>query len=149
PPAAWAALGQKDAEDPRLDYEALRRGVGPHVAAELTPEKWQARYAACQAGARTLASLLDRVDPDAIVLITNPHRVWPQDYQPVFGIYRGASVPVVERRPARPPSHLPQSLQPESPRVAPTAVQADAYPAWPELAGHLIEGRDADGGDVV
>src|SRR6266852_4721447 len=96
PPAAWAALGQKDAVDPRLDYEALRRGVGPHVAAELTPEKWQARYDACQAGARTLASLLDRVDPDAILLITNPHRVWPHDYQPVFGIFRGPTVPVVE-----------------------------------------------------
>src|SRR4051812_21818082 len=49
-PADWDRLAERDKRDPRYSYDDLLRTASPSLKDELTPEKKQRRFDACQAG---------------------------------------------------------------------------------------------------
>ena len=80
PPEQWQRLGEKDFEDPRFDYQALLRAAPPGLEAELTLEKKRERYDAVQVASRALADVIAEMRPDVMVVVSNPHRVFPDDH---------------------------------------------------------------------
>src|ERR1043166_7082174 len=68
PAAMWDVMRQKDETDPRLDYKALVAKAKPGLDAELTPEKFQTRDAACQTAIKTLGDTLRKANPDVVVV---------------------------------------------------------------------------------
>ena len=141
-PPEWARLGAKDARDPRFDYQALLRDA-PVSEEEISPARQWARHAANQAGLAALSEVMTAAQLDVIVMVSNPHRTWVDDNQPVFCVYRGNPVPIPD---------------PHGPRRDPDKVyRADAQqpkrdvlerPGQPELANHLIRALIEDGFDV-
>lgn len=121
-PDSWARLGQKDVEDPRFDFEAELRNARPDMQAELTLEKKQERYDACQRGVAKLGKVLAQAEPDTIVMLSNLHGDIPAHQQQIFGVFVGDSLPTGGRR---------QSLATD-----------------PQLAGYLFERLNEEGFDV-
>jgi 3-O-methylgallate 3,4-dioxygenase len=143
-PEEWAALGRKDTRDRRFDYEALLRNARPGLEDELKPEVQQARHEANQAGLKKLAGIMDDANLDVVVVVSNPHRTWADDNQPVFGIFRGDVLPIPD---------------PNGPRRDPDKVylpEGDGNPkrdvlerpGEPALANYLIRTLIEDGFDV-
>ena len=145
PPGQWYQLGEKDLRDPRFNFQELLRNARPGLDKEITPEKQQERYDATQAGLKTLAEVLKGADLDVIVMVSNPHRIWPEDNQPVFGVFRGASLPVARRSGPRPDPDT--RFRP--PGEAEPPGEIEEHPGEPDLANHLISSLVEDGFDVA
>ena len=97
PAAMWDVMRQKDEVDPRLDYKALVAKAKPGLDAELTPEKFQTRDAACQTAIKTLGDTLRKANPDVVVVFgDDQHEQFYDDNMPTFAIYHGKSLPVVK-----------------------------------------------------
>ena len=75
PPEEWRRLGDGDTRDPRFNFEELLRNARPGLDEEITPEKQQERHEANQAGMATLAKVFQEEKLDAIVVVSNPHRI--------------------------------------------------------------------------
>lgn len=144
PPEVWQRLGEGDARDPRYDFEALLREAPPGLDEEITLERQTARHEANQAGLADLNDRLRAAELDAIVVVSNPHRTWPEDNQPVFGVFRGAELPVGQRRGSRDPATRFQPPSGERP-----APEIKLFPGEPDLANHLIETLIEDGFDIA
>ncbi|HZU07254.1 MAG TPA: extradiol ring-cleavage dioxygenase [Chloroflexota bacterium] len=137
----WHLLREKDETDPRLDYPALLRRARPGLEEELTPAKWQERYAACQQAVATLGQVLREAAPDVIVVLgDDQHEQFLDDNLPAVAIYHGRSIPV--RRPA-------EARGWKAAEAAHWAETAEAYPAAPELAEYLIEALTLEEFDVA
>lgn len=175
PPEQWQRLGEKDLDDPRFDYQALLRAAPPGLQAELTLEKKRDRYDAVQAASSALAKVIAQARPDVMVVVSNPHRVFADDNQPVFGVYRGESLPVIKRTgnrwetaggrdrrtgaggdPGTSVRGEPRDSLRGEPRdsvrgelVEPRPREVTQFPAHPELANHLIDSLVEDGFDVA
>jgi 3-O-methylgallate 3,4-dioxygenase len=143
PADGWPALGAKDPNDPRFDYEELLRKAPPNIADEITPERQQARHEANQAGLDKLAEIVAQADLDVIVTVSNPHRIWADDNQNVFGIFRGPTLPVAIRTGERFDPDM--RFRPVSERPKP---QIKECPGDPELANYLIRALIEQGFDV-
>jgi len=97
PAAMWEVMRQKDETDPRLDYKALVAKAKPGLEAELTPEKFRQRDAACQEAIKTLGQKLQEANPDVVVVFgDDQHEQFSDDNMPTFAIYHGKSLPVVK-----------------------------------------------------
>ena len=144
PPDEWPRLGDGDTRDPRFDFQELLRTAKPDMDQEITPERRQERFDATQAGLKTLAQVLQQANLDAIVVVSNPHRIWPDDNQPVFGVFRGSTLPVVKRTGGRP--NPDDRFRPTS-EVKPVEVREQ--PGEPDLANHLIRALIEDGFDIA
>ncbi len=143
PPEVWRRLGDGDAHDARYDFEALLRNAPPGLDEQLTLERQTARHEANQAGLAVLDDRLRVAELDAIVVVSNPHRVWPEDNQPVFGVFRAAQIPVAQRRGARNPE---TRFQRGGERPA---QEIKLFPGEPDLANHLIDALIEDGFDIA
>ena len=129
----WEVLRVKDETDTRIDYQGLLQRAKPGMADEIRPEKWQARYEACQRGIATLGDTLRRAEPDVVVVLgDDQHEQFLDDNLPVLSIYHGETVPVVRHRSDR---AEPEWKRAEEARWAETAPE---YPAASDLAMHLI-----------
>lgn len=140
PPEQWAALGQKDEEDPRFDYAGVLRTAPPNMEAQLTMEKKTERYNACQVGIKTLTEVLAGANVDTVVVVSNLHGEIPDYAQQTFGIYVGDGLPRNERRGGGDrPGYAWRGGQAERGDRAPTRDSADEtpYPSDPALASHL------------
>jgi len=65
----WSLLREKDETDPRLDYSALVRRAQqkrPDLQQELTKEKFQQRYEACQRAIQALGETLKQESPEEL-----------------------------------------------------------------------------------
>ncbi len=143
PWAQWDLLREKDETDPRLDYQALLRQVKPNIENELTQEKWQHRYEACQRAIGSLGEILRKVNPDAVVVLgDDQHEQFQDDNMPTFAVYHGKSLPLV-RHSGRNPAAWKLA---EENGWAETAKEYRA--AW-ELAEHLISSLASDEFDVA
>jgi hypothetical protein len=88
PPERWDDLAAKDMEDPRYSYAELLAMARPGLAAEVTPEKKQERYAALMRGVGEVQRILEEADADVHIVLSNPHGVPPLNKMyPVFGMY--------------------------------------------------------------
>lgn len=145
-PEDWLRLGQKDMEDPRYDFDAVLAAASPEIADELAPEKLQERYEAIQRAIKSLSDVLQEAAPDAIVCISNPHGVAPQDrMEPVFGMYMSHTESKIER------SGHQTSARRRAVESQPAFVgrQVEPYATCPELADQLMHCLIADGVDVA
>lgn len=139
----WDLLREKDETDPRLDYPALLKLAKPDIKEELTQEKWQRGYDACQKAIGSLGEILRKANPDAIVVLgDDQHEQFDDDNMPAFAIYHGKSLPVV-RHSGR--NQAAWKLAEEK-GWAGTAKEYRA--AW-KLAEHLIRSLTSDEFDVA
>lgn len=144
PPEEWVKLGVKDTRDPRFDYQALLREAPPSLVDELTPERQLSRHEANQAGLRALAGVMAEAKLDVIVVVSNPHRTWSDDNQPVFSVFRGETLPVPDPKgPRRDPDKVFQAGVDDRPKK-----DVLDRPGSPALATHLIRTLIDDGFDV-
>src|SRR5258708_9211611 len=72
-----------DKEGHPATYEELLRRAEPHVAAELTPERFAARHSLAQAGVDHLTSAVQRAEIDALIVLGgDPHELYHYDHLP-------------------------------------------------------------------
>ena len=144
PPEEWPRLGEGDKNDPRFDFDAHLAKVRPGMEAELTLEKRQERGAALLEALAGLRTSVAAASVDIMVVVSNVHRVWPDDSQAVFGVMRSDSfaVTIPNNEPFNPADRFRERGNRPKP---PTANKA----GHPELANHLISGLIERGFDIA
>lgn len=140
----WPRLGEKDARDTRMDYQALLRRAPAGLEKELTPEIQHARHAASHAALDRLAAVIAESALDAVVVISNAHNLRSQLVRPVFGILRSAVLPVRERD----GDLVGLSAEREQARAGLPDRLLERR-GQPELANHLLERLVGAGIDVA
>jgi aromatic ring-opening dioxygenase catalytic subunit (LigB family) len=138
PSEEWLILGEKDPHDERLNPSALV--LKPELKSEITAERRATREKASHAAIRTLTARIADAKPDTILVISNPHRVRPEEPQPIFGLYIGETLPVAEDT-GLSAGHRKFNRNQELP--------PQQYPADPALAAHLMASLVADGFDIA
>ncbi len=142
----WRLLREKDETDPRLNYPALLQSMRrseQDIERELTEEKWQRRYDACQKAIATLGTTLRQANPDLVVVFgDDQHEQFYDDNLPSFAVYHGKSLPVVKHSGRNPAAWK----DAEERGWAETASEYRS--AW-ELAEHLIASLTMDEFDVA
>ena len=98
--ALWGIDGQTH------DYEGLLAIADPSIAKEVSPEKWQSRYDACQKGIARVGEILAKVAPDVLVMIGDDQKeVIHDDNMPAMLVYWGDTFLSIPRDRSRmPPS---------------------------------------------
>src|SRR6202011_4470614 len=82
-----------DKEGEPATYKELLHRAEPHVATELTPERFAARHAEAQAGVAHLGDALRRAELDALIVIGDDHKeIYQDDNLPSFVVYRGKTI---------------------------------------------------------
>src|SRR5262245_61073496 len=98
PPELWPLHQERDKRNPelldtngvRVRYDELLGQASPSLAGEVTTDKWQARYAACQQGIAHLAKTLDQVSPDILVIFgDDQEELFSDENMPAMLIYWG------------------------------------------------------------
>lgn len=140
-PSGWPRLGEADARDSRFDYQRLLAAAPPDIAEQIAPEKQRERHAAAHAAIGELQAVLADARPDVVVVVSNPHRVWPDETKAVFAVTRSASLPVAGRQPFDPDARFRGNDER-------AALDAPNRAGHPELAEHLIAALNGEGFDV-
>ena len=140
-PEEWARLGDADTRDPRLPYEELLRAAPAGIEDEIRVEKQRERHAAAHAALAEIRGALRDSGADVLVVVSNPHRVFPDESCTVFGVVRSESLPVAERVPFDPDIRFRSNEERPKPTIHPR-------PGHPGLANHLIVALNETGFDV-
>jgi hypothetical protein len=101
PPHNWLEYAEQGKRSPQHWFEGktytypelveLRKG--DHFEKEITPEKFQARWDACQKAISHLSETMDRVAPDVVVILgDDQHEAFHDDNMPSLAIYHGETV---------------------------------------------------------
>ncbi len=154
PPEKWGERVNADRHNRELAFRGeiydfdklteLRRGEG--LEAEISPDKWQARFDACQSGLKVLVDRFAEAAPDAVVIIGNDQReLFVEENMSAFTVFWG---PTIENRPRTPEqtANLPPGIAiAERGHAPPHEI---VHPGLPELGRHIIESLIADGFDA-
>lgn len=92
PASEWVAkFGAKDRYDPGLgDYAELNSRNARRFTPEITLQSCQGRYERTQAAVSRIATTLQQVAPDAVVIIGDDHHeMFSEDHMPAVNIYWG------------------------------------------------------------
>jgi Catalytic LigB subunit of aromatic ring-opening dioxygenase len=82
-----------DKEGEPASYQDLLRRAGPHITAELTPERFAARHAEAQAGVDRLKDALRRAGLDALIVVGDDHKeLYQDDNMPALVVYYGNTI---------------------------------------------------------
>ena len=82
-----------DKEGEPASYQNLLRSVEPHVASELTPERFAARHVEAQAGVDRLKDALKRAELDALIVVGDDHKeLYQDDNMPAPVVYYGKTI---------------------------------------------------------
>jgi 3-O-methylgallate 3,4-dioxygenase len=74
-------------------YEELLARVEPHVAPELTTQRFAARHAEAQAGVDHLKEAVRRAELDALIVVGDDHKeLYQDDNLPGFVVYHGKTI---------------------------------------------------------
>ncbi len=104
---------------------------------EITPEKWESRFQACQVALDRLTEIYDAAAPDVAVIIGNDQReLFIEDNMPAFTVYWGDSIETGPRTPEQIANLPPGIAIAERGHAPPTDA---VYPGQPELGRHIIE----------
>jgi len=115
-------------------YAELLAKVEPHVASELTPERFSARHTEAQAGVEYLKDSVRRAELDALIIVGDDHKeIYQDDNLPGFVVYHGKTIRNV------PPngSYGPDWARRANARYYEEKVPRE-YPVQSGLARHLI-----------
>ena len=139
----WSLLREKDETDARLDYPALLKRAKANIEQELTTEKWQQRYDACQKAIGVLGNLLRQANPDMVVVFgDDQHEQFHDDNMPTFAVYHGKSLPVIKH------SGRNEAAWKTAEEDGWAATAKEYRTAW-ELAEHLITALTSDEFDIA
>jgi hypothetical protein len=121
------------------------RKANPSIQKELTPEKKEQRWNACQASIHKIKVMLAEAKPDVAVVVSNPHGILPDDTIAVFGVFRGETLsgrtaPRAESR---------SETRYSGVAHAPKERHSRSYKGYPSLAEHLIVRLVDDGFDIA
>ena len=144
PPEEWTRLGAGDQNDPRFDFEAQLAKVRPGMEEELTLEKRQELGAALKVALEKLRESVAAANVDIMVVVSNVHRIWPDDSQPVFGVMRSEVLPVTV--PNNQPFNPEDRFKERGSRPKPKTTNKAGHP---DLANHLITGLIERGFDIA
>ena len=100
PAEDWPHFIDRDAVRDFLDkdgnpatYQELLARAEPHVAAELTPERFAARHAEAQEGVEHLKDAVRRAELDALIVVGDDHKeLYQDDNLPGFVVYHGRTI---------------------------------------------------------
>jgi Catalytic LigB subunit of aromatic ring-opening dioxygenase len=82
-----------DKEGQPATYQDLLRRAEPHIAAELSPERFAARHAEAQAGVDHLKQAVRRAELDALIVVGDDHKeLYHDDNLPGFVVYHGKTI---------------------------------------------------------
>jgi 3-O-methylgallate 3,4-dioxygenase len=143
PAEKWQLLREKDENDGRMNFAQMAKKPRPGMEKELTPEKWQKRYSDCMKALAGLRETLEKVAPDVVVIVgDDQHEHLLDDNMPVFCIYRGASVPAVERKDR-------MKVAWKAAEIEGRNIRLKSFTCAPNLAEHLIQHLSSEGFDVA
>ena len=151
-PDLWHVHVERDKRNPELwasdgkphSYEELLAGADPAITKELTPEKFQARYNACQTALNRLGGELAKISPDALLIIgDDQHEVFHDNNMPAISVYGGETVQTRPRASGTGHPLLINSYR------AHGEMDVKTYPVASALAKHLIEHLIEEGFDVA
>ena len=132
----WQLMREKDEHDDRLDYSGLKakaEQVYPNLEAELTHDKWEARYDACQHGIKQLGQIVKDSGVAAVVIFgDDQHEQFHDENMPAVAIYHGETCTIKRKERQNPLSWL-------AVEAANWENKYAEYPAKPNLANHLID----------
>lgn len=148
PPEVWPLHAERDrasTELYRLDgrgttYEELLKIAPESLKHELTPEKWQTRYDACQRAIAKEAETVARVGPDVLIMIgDDQHEIIYDDNMPAILIYWGETI-----------ANVPSSIMPALRSAAWAYGEEERdYPVESKLGRHLVESLMAQRFDIA
>ncbi len=145
PSKEWVTIyGVKDQHDPSMGhYQELHRQNAARLAAEMTLETCQERYQTVQEAMDTMARTLQRVSPNAVVIIGDDHHeMFPEDHMPAVNVYWGETY-------LNSPVDLEKVLPfRRSGMWAYRPEQPEWYPCHADLGRHIIESLIAQQFDV-
>ncbi len=117
------------------------------LAREITPEKWQSRFAACQAALDRLTEIYDAAAADVAVIIGNDQReLFVEDNMPAFTVFWGDRIDTGPRTAAQIAALPPGVAIAERGHAPPEQM---SHPGMPELGRHLIECLIEDEVDIT
>jgi hypothetical protein len=122
----------------------LRKNDG--LEAQITPDKWQERSAACNAAIEVLAAKYAEMAPDVAVIVGNDQQeLFTDDNCPAFSVFWGDTI---ENRPrtAEQIANLPPGVAIAERGHAPP--EDAVYPGMPALGEHIIGSLMASGFDI-
>jgi 3-O-methylgallate 3,4-dioxygenase len=150
----WGERVNADRQNPELafrggiyGFDALEeKRCGEPLAAEITPEKWRARHAGCQAAIDTLATKFSEVSPDVAVIIGNDQReLWNEENMAAFTVFWGEEI-ANRPRTKEQIANLPPGIAVAERGHAPP--QEIIHPGMPDLGRHIIRSLIAEEFDV-
>lgn len=151
-PDLWPRLGENDKLNPELTtrdgrpatYDDLLAVADPSVTEELTAEKFTARFEALQQGIARLSETLERVSPDALIVVGDDQdEILLEDNRPAMLVYWGESILNVPMGQATP------VLRPYTYAWQAYGTEVKEYPVASDLGRHLIESLMKEEFDVA
>lgn len=150
----WGERVKADRQNPELAFRgktydfdslvALRKDEP--LADEITPEKWQARYEACQTAIDALAGKFESVRPDVAVIVGNDQReLWDEENMAAFTVFCGEEIPNRPRTAEQTATLPPGIAIAERGHAPPHEI---VHPGQPELGRHIIRSLIADDFDA-
>jgi 3-O-methylgallate 3,4-dioxygenase len=145
PPDAWHLRAETDRSNRGLYFrganlsfdELVTARVAEDLAAKITPEEMDARFAACQVAMDSLQRTLADANLDAMVVIgDDQEELFLDDNMPAFSIFTGLEFDHVPPSPENVAKLLPGIASGLAGRYPPHQM---THPAQPELALHLVE----------
>src|SRR5262249_21269471 len=130
-----------DERNPELWYrgkvlnfpELVEARANEHLDREITPDKCESRWAACQQAIGVLAETIERAAPDvAIVVGDDQHECFLEDNMPSIGVYWGDTVDTV------PSAHESGEYAAAAPEYSRYPQVRTTNPCAPELGRHII-----------
>lgn len=141
----WAKYAEKDARDPRFNYQRLLETARPGLEKEIVFAVQQERHAATRRALALAGEKLVAARPDVVVVVSNAHAIRPTDPRPVFGILRAETFDIREATGV--------SFDPGVAGVGTDASSGGGdlrtMPGHPALANHLLEGLIRSGFDIA
>ena len=153
----WKEWGQRVGADRQAATHPFRGGNygfeelvelrrNENFAAQITPERWEERFQACQSAISRLAGIYADAAPDIAVIVGNDQReLFTEDNFPAFAVYWGETI---ENRPRTPEqtARLPPGVAVAERGHAPP--EDASYPGQPDLGRHMIRSLMEDEFDV-
>jgi 3-O-methylgallate 3,4-dioxygenase len=144
-PEEWYLHRERDIANRALNYAKRAAEAPAWLDAELTPERFQQKYDACQHAITTLAKQLADAAPDTVIVIgDDQEELFLEDCIPAIAIFTGEEV--IDTAPPR------NALEHPSIAAAYWARHADlpeSYPIDAPLARHLAAALTSDGFDLA
>jgi hypothetical protein len=154
PPDKWYLRADFDKRNPEMWFrgktynfpELVEERSDEHFEKELTEEKANTRFNACQQAIGQLSDTLGKVSPDVCIIFgDDQHESFHEDNMPAMSIYWGETV---DDAPAPPPDPSRVGQAPELPLANPPKERV-THPTDAQLGRYLIESLVEQGFDMA